>query len=133
MNSWVKGAMIVFDPVHLKKKLERAIAAGREKGSDTSVWEEKLRRLGQAENEASQTYESLASRGWCLWRCNALNDDVILILRDELVTDFPTGYPIYLEQELEYLLELDDSTIRLIHEAKKLGGATITDVEEREK
>jgi hypothetical protein len=115
----------------------RAIALARAKGLETASWEKELARLEgelrQAQEVAAQTYQLLASRGWCLWRCRALDNEVIVVLRDELITGFPAGYPTYLEQELECLLEADDSALKLIHEAKKLAGATITGVEKREK
>jgi hypothetical protein len=115
----------------------RAIALARAKGLETSLWEEDLARLEeelrQAQEAATRTHELLETRGWCLWRCRALGDEVIVILRDELVSGFPSGYPTYLEQELESLLEVDDCTLKLIHEAKKLAGATVTGVEKRKK
>lgn len=107
----------------------RAIALARAKGLETSSWEKELAML----EEAAQTRELLETRGWCLWRCHALENEVIVVLRDELVDGFPAGYPTYLEQELECLLEVDDSTLKLIHEAKKLAGATVTGVEKQEK
>jgi hypothetical protein len=115
----------------------RAIALARAKGLETSPWEKELARLEeelrQAQEAAARTRELLETRGWCLWRCRALDDEVIVVLRDELVGGFPAGYPMYLEQELECLLEVDDSTLKLIHEAKKAAGATIVDIEERRK
>jgi hypothetical protein len=115
----------------------RAIALARAKGLETSPWEKELARLEeelrQAQEAAARTRELLETRGWCLWRCRALDDEVIVVLRDELVGGFPAGYPMYLEQELECLLEVDDSTLKLIHEAKKAAGATVTGVEKREK
>jgi hypothetical protein len=115
----------------------RAIALARAKGLETSPWEKELARLEeelrQAQEAAARTRELLETRGWCLWRCRALDDEVIVVLRDELVDDFPASYPTYLEQELECLLEVDDSTLKLIHEAKKAAGATVVDIEERRK
>jgi hypothetical protein len=115
----------------------RAIALARAKGLGTASWEKELARLEEelrrAQEAAARTRELLETRGWCLWRCRGLDDEVIVVLRDELVGGFPAGYPVYLEQELECLLEVDDSALKLIHEAKKLAGATITGVEKREK
>jgi len=114
----------------------KAIALARAKGLETSSWEKELARLEEELRQARETAsvsELLATRGWCLWQCRALEGEVIVVLRDELVDGFPTGYPTYLEQELEYLLEASDSTLRLVHEAKKLAGATVTGVEKREK
>jgi hypothetical protein len=115
----------------------RAITLAKAKGLETASWEKELARLEEelrrAQEAATRTRKLLATRGWCLWRCRALDDEVIVVLRDELVDSFPTGYPTYLEQELECLIEADDSTLKLIHEAKKLAGATVTGVEKREK
>jgi hypothetical protein len=114
----------------------RAIALARAKGMATDSWEEELagleEELRRAQERASSN-ELLATRGWCLWRCRALGDEVIVVLRDELVDGFPAGYPTYLEQELDYLLEVGDGTLRLVHEAKKLAGATVTGVEKRDR
>lgn len=123
----------------INSRIERgrkAIALARAKGLETSSWEKELagleEELRQAQ-EAARTRELLATTGWCLWQCRALEGEVIVVLRDELVDGFPTGYPTYLEQELDYLLEASDGTLKLVHEAKKLTGATVTGVEKREK
>jgi hypothetical protein len=114
---------------------KRAIALARAKGLATASWEKELARLEeelrQAQEAATRTRELLETRGWCLWRCRALDDEVIVVLRDELVDGFPAGYPTYLEQELECLLEVGDSALKLIREAKKLAGATVTGVAKR--
>lgn len=124
----------------INSRIERgrkAIALARAKGLGTASWEKELARLEeelrQAQEAATRTRKLLETRGWCLWRCRALDDEVIVVLRDELVDGFPAGYPVYLEQELECLIEADDSALKLIHETKKLAGATITGVEKREK
>jgi hypothetical protein len=41
----------------------------------------------------------------------------------------PEGYTVYTVRELYLLLKLDEATIRLIHEAKRLGGAVILGAE----
>ena len=43
--------MIVTDPVALRAKLETTIATGKDNGLDTSVWQEKLKQLVQAQAE----------------------------------------------------------------------------------
>lgn len=122
--------------VDIEQRIARgrtAIALAKEKGLDTTSWEREVtkleKKLKQAQEVAAQTRKLLETRGWCLWRCRALDDEVMVVLRDELVTSFPSGYPTYLEQELDDLLGVNDSTLRLIHEAKKLAGARIVDVE----
>lgn len=118
------------NPVQLKIKLEKAIAAARERGLDTSVWQEKLSSLIQAQEVAAKTYELLEKKGWCLWRCRNLDDEVIVVVRDELVSGYPEGYAVYTDQELEYLSEASSSTLRLVHQAKKTGGALVIGVDE---
>jgi len=126
--------------VDIEQRIARgrtAIALAKEKGLDTASWEREVakleKELKEAQEVAAQTRKLLETRGWCLWRCRGLNNEVIVVLRDELITGFTAGYPTYLEQELEFLLEADDSTVKLIHEAKKIAGATIVDIEERKK
>jgi hypothetical protein len=116
----------------LAGKLEEAVALGKKRGLDTSAWERKLELIKQAQEVSKRTYETLNTQGWCLWKCRAFNEDVIVVVRDELVTDYPHGYPVYLEQELECLLEASDLALRLVHEAKKQAGAVVTGVEERD-
>lgn len=78
-----------------------------------------------AEAVVAETQELLEDPGWCLWRCSALANDVIVIVRDELVAGFPAGYPVYTTQELVELAAADEGMIRIAHEAKKLLGAKI--------
>lgn len=78
-----------------------------------------------AEVVAEETRRQLEGQGWCLWRCSTLGDDVIVVARDELVTAYPTGYPVYLVQELEELLGASADTVRRIYEVKKLTEAVI--------
>lgn len=118
--------------IELVGKLEEAVALGRGKGLDTAAWQQKLEVIKQAQEVAKCTFKLLDTQGWCLWKCRALNNDVIVVVRDELVTDYPHGYPVYLEQELECLLEANDSTLRLVHAAKKQAGAVVIGLEERD-
>ena len=119
--------------VELASKLEKAIILGKKKGLDTSAWERRLGLLEQAREVAERTYELLNTQGWCLWQCHTLNDEVIVVARDELVSGFPRGYPVCMEQELKSLLEVENSTLRLIHETKKLAGATVIENEKRKR
>jgi hypothetical protein len=73
----------------------------------------------------AETKRLLESQGWCLWRCSTLGDAVIVVVRDELMTGYPAGYPVYLAQELDELGGAGADTMRRIHEAKKLAGAVI--------
>jgi len=83
---------------------------------------------------ARRTRELLNSRGWCLWRCSVLNNDVIAVVRDELVEGVPQGYPVYTECELALIGgdDVRETTIKLIHEAKKLTGAIVAGVSKLE-
>lgn len=84
----------------------------------------------QAEETARHTRELLDSQGWCLWKCNALGGDVIAVVIDESVEGVE-GYPVYTEAELEELCQDDvsEATLRLVHEAKRLAGAKVTNSE----
>jgi len=83
----------------------------------------------QAEIAACKTSELLATQGWCLWRCDVLNGEVIRIVDEDIVEEAPGGPPVYSIREIETLLELEVVDIRLIHEAKKAAGARITGVD----
>jgi len=113
---------------------KKAIALDKERGMDTSLWDKELARLEtttQAQGVAGRTRGLLAIRGWCLWKCSILNGDIIVIVRNELVSGYPEGYPVYTEAELERLCrdDVSEATLRLVHEAKKLAGATVVGVE----
>ena len=107
----------------------RAIALARERGLDASSWEEELARLEEelrrAQEVAAQTRELLETRGWCLWQCRALDNEVIVVAKDEFISGFPDDYPVYTEQELASVTEFDSHMLKLVHEAKKLAGARI--------
>lgn len=85
--------------------------------------------LTQAQEVGWRTWEFLITPGWCLWKCEALDGDTILIA-DNFAEDLPDGYPIYSMSELEILFSGDKpvscNTLRLVHEAKKLAGAKVT-------
>lgn len=82
--------------------------------------------LLQAEGVARRTRELLANKGWCLWQCSTLGGEMIAVVRDELVK-IPKDYPIYIEAELDELCrgDISQAALRLVHEAKKLTGATV--------
>lgn len=85
----------------------------------------------EAQLLSEKTLESLAEKGWCLWRCNnVLQGDTVLLLdermkKEGLIKGMPRGYPVYTLAELSGLIDADDSTVRLIHEAKKAAGAEV--------
>ena len=84
--------------------------------------------LLQAREVASRTEDLLATRGWCLWECEALNQDIIVVARDELIDGYPQGYPVYTRGELELLSNVGESTRLLVHEVKKITRAVVMDV-----
>ena len=88
--------------------------------------------LAQAEEVARHSRQLLATQGWCLWKCGALGDEVIAVVVDENVEGVPRGCPTYTELELEELTRgnIAVSTLRLIHEAKKLAGAVVIGAED---
>jgi len=117
----------------IRSRIERgrkAIKVAREKGMDTSSWDRdlaSLEALAGAENTARLTGELLGKQGWCLWKCSTLDDDIIVVCRDEDSGGYPKGYPVYIEYELGVLGrdDVNHDSLRLIHEAKKLVGARL--------
>jgi hypothetical protein len=81
----------------------------------------------EAERVALKTEVLLERQGWCLWKCITLKGAIILIVRDPSLA-YPEGYPVYTEPEFEMLSQdgIRDSTLRLVHQAKKAGGAIVT-------
>ena len=81
------------------------------------------------------TEELLATQGWCLWKCDVLDGDIIALVRDESVKDVPEGYVVYTKAEMEEIgrFIVPQSTIRLVHEAKKRTSATVISVESNHK
>jgi len=84
----------------------------------------------QQPDEPDPTFELLATQGWCLWQCDALDDEIIALVRDESVKDVPEGYVVYTKAEMEEIgrFKVPQSTIRLVHEAKKRHAATVQSV-----
>jgi len=110
---------------------ERTLAC-YEKNHDLMLALDEDAALSNAREVARRTREYLATSGWCLWQCHTLGDEVIVVARDENVRAIPDGYPVYTEDELEKLFSdgVSDSTLRLVHEAKKLAGAVVVSVED---
>ncbi len=110
---------------------KRAVSLARQKGVDTAPWEKDLEplegQLTHAQHVADRTKRLLHRRGWCLWWCQAFGGEHIIIARDEKVLSIPQGYPVYTQAELERLFSHDVklSTLRLIHEAKRIMGAWV--------
>lgn len=75
--------------------------------------------LVKARRLAELTREWLDKRGWVMWECPRLNDQRIIIIRDETITGYPVRYPVFTELDLEKIGDLPDSTFKLILEAKK--------------
>lgn len=100
--------------------------------------------LPEPEEVARHTKEFITTRGWCLWRCRTLGGDIIAVVRDENVDGVPEGYPIYTIAELGAMSGVSctrhpekggicESTLRLIHEVKKIAGAAVVSVEDTER
>ena len=114
---------------------KKAIGLAQERGMDTSEWEaelSKLQTLAEADNVAQRTRELLGTQGWCLWKCDTFGGDTVVICRDELVSVYPAGYPVYTEAELEQLSQdgISKATLRLVHEAKKTAGAIVIGIKD---
>lgn len=118
----------------IRSRIERgrkAIKVAREKGMDTSSWDRDLASLealvGAEDTARRTTGELLGKQGWCLWKCGALDDDIIVVCRDENSVGYPKGYSVYIEYELQLLGrdKVNHDSLRLIHEVKKLAGARL--------
>ena len=78
---------------------------------------------------ARETNRHLAVRGWCVWKCSAFDGEAVVVVDPCVSQGVPTGYCTYTLPELYALARLDPTTIRLVHEAKRVAGATIVSVE----
>lgn len=118
----------------MTQNLRKAIALGKERGIQTAAWEQKLEQLLQAQEVAKRTKQLLATQGWCLWACNTLNKDIIVVTRNELIDGYPQRYSVYTQAELELLSNTGAATKLLVHEAKKITRAIlvgVTDAKQR--
>ena len=110
-------------------KLWGQLAKGRSNdpvaGAEVGYPAERNSEVTSAEETAQRTRELLATQGWCLWRCSTLGDEVIAVVRDELVEGVPEGYPVYTQIELMELDDVNEATLRLVHKAKKIAGAVV--------
>ena len=135
MTSWTRWHVSIQSIEQRIERGRKALALAKERGLDVTSWEEELARLQQAIDQAHEvacrTHELLAARGWCLWQCRALDDEVIAVARDGLAAGLPGGYPVFTEQELRQLIETNSSTLKLVHQAKKLAGVKVVAVEKR--
>jgi len=115
---------------HLADRIRRgreAVARARARGSDCAAWEERLAQL-EAEETASLTAGLLATRGWCLWRCDKLDGRVIAVANDEHVRDLRERVAVFTEAEMRELFKKPPAghgLLKLVIEAKKLGGARV--------
>ena len=119
-----------MSPLTIKHRIDRgnkAVALAREKGLDSILWQQNLHRLEQAREVARRTRLFIAIRGYCLWQCQTLNNEIIVVARDDKVTGIPKDYPAYTEAELNELCagKVTPEAIRLVHHARKLTGAKI--------
>ncbi len=63
--------------------------------------------------------QSLEHHGWVIWQCRQLRGQFVVIIRDEQVTGYPVGYPVYTVLELAKVARMPDATLRLVNEIKK--------------
>ncbi len=84
----------------------------------------------EAEEVSINTLLNIQRQGYCLWKCSALNGDIIMVIDGPISENVVILYPVYTLEELDLLMKLDDSTIRLVHLTKKLGGSELISVEE---
>lgn len=74
-----------------------------------------------AKETAERTKELLETRGWVLWKCAKLDNEVIVIIRDEFVTGYPPGLPFFTDAEVREFNQKKISlkTYKLLIEARK--------------
>ena len=84
----------------------------------------------EAEQVAEDTLQHLADVGFCLWRCRALKNQIIMIARPDCEVENRAGYPVYTLEELEMLDGSDEQHLRFINHAKKFG-CTLISVERK--
>ena len=120
-------------------KGRKALSLAKQRGLDTTPWERELieleRQLEEFNADYRLTIQLLATQGWCLWQCSALDEEIIALVRDESVKYVPEGYVVYTKAEMAEIgrFKVPQSTIRLVHEAKKRTSATVTSVESNHK
>ena len=116
---------------HRIKRGSKAIELAKLRGMDTALWEQQLAALqstlAAACALAAGTGEQLRTRGWCVWQCAALDDDLMLIVRDDTVSGTPAGIPRYTVAELEMLHRhgMSSFTMRMVHAVKKRAPARV--------
>ena len=78
-------------------------------------------RIAHALRTACDTESILSNKGWCLWQCELLGNDVIAIVRDDSVHEVPGRYVTYTESELRHIFTspLSHLSLRIIHQAKR--------------
>jgi hypothetical protein len=79
---------------------------------------------------AQKTQELLELQGWCFWKCYNLDNETIVITRDENVGNCPAGYTRYTLNEVTQLCrdDINESGLHLIHRIKKEGAVIVTAV-----
>jgi hypothetical protein len=85
----------------------------------------------EAEQVAADTLQHLADVGFCLWRCRALKNQIIMIARPDCEVENRSGYPVYTLKEIEMLDGSGEQHLRFINHLKKLG-CTLISVERKE-
>ena len=75
----------------------------------------------KAKEVADRTKHYFLTRGWVLWKCTKLNNEIIVVVRDYKVTGYPKGYPVFSDDEIRQLNQdgATPETWELVIEAKK--------------
>lgn len=87
--------------------------------------------LSQAAITAYETRKALDTIGWVAWECRYLDNDVIIIIRDESVKGYPRGYPVYTENEIKLHENLTAQEVRRLHLIKKATGGELISTQRR--
>ena len=78
----------------------------------------------------AQTQKLLHRRGWDLWKCRNLNNDIVVIALNDKIQGYPPNLPVYTEAELREIAGVNLKTRRLIHESKKWGATILPGMRE---
>jgi hypothetical protein len=74
---------------------------------------------------ARQTKRDLEKRGWALWKCSKLNNDIIVIVKNHSVSGYPDLLPVYTLEEIEKSTGWDAKSLNMVHHAKKIAQAQL--------
>jgi hypothetical protein len=85
---------------------------------------------GNAADVVSCTLEALDRRGWCLWKCQALGGETIVVTTCPGVFHYPPGYTVWSLEELDKVGKVAVAVLQRVQRFKKVMHIEIDSVEE---